>query len=138
MVFSYEISVPTKGFCDIQDITSNVEKAVKLSGISNGIVCVFVNGSTAGITTCEYEPGLVRDLKNAFERLIPQDGEYHHNMAWGDGNGFSHVRASFLGPSMSISLQDGKLSLGMWQQIVLADFDNRPRKRSVVIQIVGE
>ncbi len=138
MVFSYEIAISTKGYCDIHDITTSVEKAVTLSGISNGIVCVFVNGSTAGITTCEYEPGLVRDLRDAFDRIVPQEGEYHHNMAWGDGNGFSHVRASLLGPSLSIPLQDGKMSLGMWQQIIVIDFDNRPRKRSVVIQIVGE
>ncbi len=138
MVFSYEFSVDTRGFCDIHDITPEVKKAVDISGISNGLVCVFVNGSTAGVTTCEYEPGLVKDLKEAFERLAPQSGEYHHNMAWGDGNGFSHVRASLLGAGMCVPLSGGRLILGMWQQIILVDFDNRKRRREVIVQIVGE
>ena len=138
MVFSYEFSVNTRGFCDVIDITPEVKKAVDVSAVLNGIVCVFINGSTAGITTCEYEPGLIKDLKDVFERLVPESENYHHNMAWGDGNGFSHVRASLLGPSISIPLSDGRLLLGMWQQVVVIDFDNRKRKRTVVVQIIGE
>ena len=138
MVFTYEFAVDTRGFCDIHDITPEVKKAVDISGISSGIVCVFVNGSTAGVTTCEYESGLIKDLKEAFERLVPQDGEYHHNMAWGDGNGFSHIRSSLLGTSMCIPLSGGNLILGMWQQVILIDFDNRHRRREVIVQIVGE
>ncbi len=138
MVFTYQIAVQTKGFCDVHDITPQVNKAIEISGIRNGIVCVFVNGSTAGITTCEYEPGLIQDLKEVFERLVPQDIPYHHNKAWGDGNGFSHVRASLLGPGITVPFSEGRLLLGMWQQIILVDFDNRERKRTVVVQIIGE
>lgn len=136
-VFTYEISVNTKGFCDIHDITPDLARAVEISGITSGLVCAFVNGSTAGITTCEYEPGLIKDLKELFERLVPKDKSYHHDQAWGDGNGFSHVRASLLGPGITIPLKDGRLMLGVWQQVILIDFDNRPRRRNVVIQIVG-
>ncbi len=137
MAFKYEISLSTNGFCDIHDITPEVKRAVEMSGITDGIVCVFVNGSTAAITTCEYEPGLVEDIKEFFARLIPENKDYHHNRAWGDGNGFSHLRASFLGPSLCVPLSQGNIILGMWQQIILIDFDNRPRKRTVVIQVIG-
>ncbi len=138
MVFTYEIAVNTKGYCDIHDITPEVKKAIDVSGISSGIVCVFVNGSTAGITTCEYEPGLIKDLQKLFERIAPQQQDYYHNQAWGDGNGFSHIRASLLGAGITVPFRDKKLLLGIWQQIVLIDFDNRSRKRTVIIQIVGE
>ncbi len=138
MVFTYQISVSTQGFCDIHDITPEVKRAVDMSGISNGIVCAFVNGSTAGITTCEYEPGLIQDIKDLFSRLVPEDRSYHHDKAWGDGNGFSHIRASLLGPGITVPIHDGRLMLGMWQQVILIDFDNRARKRTVVVQVVGE
>jgi len=138
VVFTYQIEIQTNGFCDIHDITSRVNKAIEVSGIGSGLVCVFVNGSTAGITTCEYESGLVQDLKDLFEKIIPRDKPYHHDKAWGDGNGFSHVRSSLLGPGITIPFSEGRLLLGMWQQVILIDFDNRPRKRTVIVQVIGE
>ena len=138
MVFTYQIEVQTNGFCDVHDITSQVNKAIEVSGINSGLVCVFVNGSTAGITTCEYESGLVQDLKDLFDKIVPRNKPYHHDKAWGDGNGFSHIRASLLGPGITIPFSEGRILLGMWQQVILVDFDNRPRRRTVVVQVVGE
>ena len=106
--------------------------------MKSGILTVFVPGATAGVTTIEYEPGLVHDLKEAFEKIAPRRGEYMHNARWGDGNGFSHVRASFLGPALTVPFGDKGLTLGTWQQIVLVDFDNRPRTREVIFQFIGE
>jgi len=131
-------TIQTKGNCDISDITSEVTEKVHESGISNGTVTLFITGSTAGITTIEYEPGLVSDFKNMWDRLIPQNIPYEHNKAWGDGNGHSHVRASMLGASLTIPFVDKSLTLGIWQQIVFVDFDNRPRSRKIVLQIMGE
>jgi len=131
-------TIQTKGNCDISDITSEVTEKVHESGISNGTVTLFITGSTAGITTIEYEPGLVSDFKNMWDRLIPQNIPYEHNKAWGDGNGHSHVRASMLGASLTIPFVDKSLTLGTWQQIVFVDFDNRPRSRKIVLQIMGE
>lgn len=124
--------------CDVHDITPQVDKILRSAGLDSGIICVFVPGSTAGITSIEYEPGVVNDLKKAIERLAPSDMAYDHDARWGDGNGFSHVRASLIGASFSIPFSGKKMLLGTWQQVVLVDFDNRPRRREVVVQIHGE
>ncbi len=138
MVISKRIGFHTKGDCDIIDITPQVEQEVATSDITSGTVTIFVSGSTAGVTTIEYEPGLVSDLKSMWERLIPQNIPYHHDSRWGDGNGFAHTRASLLGASLTVPFNDKKLTLGTWQQLVLVDFDNRPRSRQLVLQILGE
>jgi secondary thiamine-phosphate synthase enzyme len=139
MVVTKEIEVRTKGNCDIIDITAQVAKAVTESGIAAGTATIFNVGSTAGITTTEYEPGLVKhDIKAAFEKLAPRDGQYEHNKTWDDDNGYAHVRASMLGPSLVVPVVGGKLTLGTWQQIVLIDFDTRPRTRRLICQIIGE
>ncbi|MCD5413224.1 MAG: secondary thiamine-phosphate synthase enzyme YjbQ [Dehalococcoidia bacterium] len=138
MVTSERIRVQTGGNCEIVDITDQVSHAVKKSGLRAGTVTVFVSGSTAGVTTVEYEPGLIADLQTAFERLFPQGLDYQHNNRWGDGNGHSHVRASLLGSSMVVPFAEGRPMLGTWQQVVLIDFDNRPRTREVILQIMGE
>ena len=128
----------TKGRNDCVDITETVRQMVSESKIRQGVTTVFVRGSTAGVTTIEYEPGLVQDLRYAVRRLFPENLRYAHHEAAGDENGFSHLRASFIGPSLSIPVIDGRLQLGTWQQIVLIDFDVRPRTRSYVIQLIGE
>ncbi len=128
----------TKGFDDVQDLTEDVQRALTGSGCANGLLTVFVPGSTAGITTIENETGAVADLKNAIERLAPRDIYYQHDARWGDGNGFSHVRAALIGPSLTIPFVKNKLQLGTWQQILLLDFDNQPRVRRILIQILGE
>jgi secondary thiamine-phosphate synthase enzyme len=137
-ILTKEITLQSKGNCDIIDITSQVAKNVKESGVNSGIVALFIVGSTAGITTIEYEPNLLSDLKNMWDRVIPQNIPYEHNKTWGDGNGHSHVRASMLGASLTIPFVNKKLTLGTWQQIVFVDFDNRPRSRKIAIQILGE
>jgi secondary thiamine-phosphate synthase enzyme len=137
-VVTKDITLQSKGNCDIIDITSQVAKNVEESGINSGIVTLFIVGSTAGITTIEYEPNLLSDFKNMWDRVIPQNIPYEHNKTWGDGNGHSHVRASLLGASLTIPFVNKKLTLGTWQQIVFVDFDNRPRSREIVIQIYGE
>lgn len=131
-------TVDSRGHGHIIDITPNVAEAVQSSALSAGVATVFVTGSTAGVTTVEFEPGLVHDLTAAFERLYPKAMEYRHHDTWGDDNGHSHVRASMLGPSLAVPFVDGALTLGTWQQIILVDFDTRPRSRKYVIQIVGE
>ena len=128
----------TKGDTDIIDITSRVDQKLKESGLTQGSVLVFVPGSTGAVTTIEYEPGLVKDMQDALNRLIPRELEYAHNRMWGDGNGHSHVRASMLGPSLIVPFNDGSLMLGTWQQIVFLDLDNRSRSRKVVVRITGE
>lgn len=138
MVKTVSFSLSTRGYCDLKDITSEIGDAVTRSGLQEGIVTVFVPGSTAGITTLEYESGAVEDFKEAVEKWIPSDIPYRHNERWGDGNGFSHVRSAMVGPSLTVPFQGGKPLLGTWQQVVLADFDNRPRKRTVILQILGE
>ncbi len=139
MVKTEKIEVRTRGNCDVVDITGQTAEAVSRSGIRDGIVTVFNVGSTAGITTTEYEPGLVgHDLKAAFERIAPEDAHYEHEQTWNDDNGHAHVRASLLGPSVTIPVVDGALALGTWQQIVLIDFDTRQRARIVICQVVGE
>jgi secondary thiamine-phosphate synthase enzyme len=132
------LSIATRGNGEILDVTGDVAEAVRGSGIENGIATFFVTGSTAAVTTLEFEPGLVHDLKAAFERLYPREMEYRHHQRWGDDNGHSHVRASMLGPSLVVPVIEGELSLGTWQQIVLVDFDTRPRQREVVVQLAGE
>lgn len=138
MIVSKRIKLQTQGNCDIVDITNMVAQAVKESDIEDGTVTVFVTHSTCGITTVEYESGLVSDLKAAFERLVPVGIGYRHNELWEDGNGYSHVRASLLGASLVIPFAEEKLMLGTWQQVVLIDFDNRPRTREVILQVAGE
>jgi len=131
-------SFDSRGDGHILDITSSVAEAVRASESSQGVATVFVPGSTAGVTTIEYEPGLVHDLSSAFERLYPRAMEYRHHATWGDDNGHSHVRASMLGASLAVPFVDDELTLGTWQQIILVDFDTRPRSRELVIQIIGE
>jgi len=138
MVVTGEISLRTQGNGDTLDITAKVEKFILDSKLTNGIVTVFVNGSTAGVTTIEFEPGVVGDFNKLWERLAPKNITYDHNEKWGDGNGYAHVRASLLGASLTIPFIDRKMALGTWQQIILVDFDNRPRQRTVVVQVMGE
>jgi secondary thiamine-phosphate synthase enzyme len=136
-VYSGKINLRTSGEVDIIDITSKVSAHVKKSRIKDGIVCVFVPGATGAVTTIEYEDGLLQDFPDALERLIPKNIKYEHHLRWRDGNGHSHVRASFLGPSLSVPLNSGELVLGTWQQIVFVELDNHSRQRDLLVQIVG-
>ncbi len=138
MVVTKRISLETRGNGDTQDITREVARAVGESGVTSGVVTLFCSGSTSALTTIEFEPGAVADLQQVFDETVPRDRYYRHNERWGDGNGHSHVRASLLGPSLSVPFVDGVLTLGTWQQIVHIDFDVRPRRRDVIAQIVGE
>lgn len=138
MVYTGKIKLTTQGFSDVHDITSEVAGVLAGSGVTEGIVCVFCKGSTGAITTIEYEPGVVEDLKRAIEKIAPQDDHYDHNERWGDGNGFSHVRAALLKPSVTVPVSGGEMALGTWQQLVFIDFDNRPRSRELIAQVVGE
>jgi secondary thiamine-phosphate synthase enzyme len=132
------IQVSTQGYCDVVDITGKVESALAANRLTDGTITVFVPGSTAGLTTIEYESGCVQDLKQAFERIAPMGAHYEHNARWGDGNGFAHVRAALLGASLHIPFAGKRLLTGTWQQIVLVDFDNRSRRREVILQFVGD
>ena len=138
MVITKKISLESKGNCDIIDITPQVQKQLDETGLKDGTVTLFISGSTAGLTTIEFEPGLISDFKDMWERIAPQDITYEHNRAWGDGNGHSHVRASLLGASLVVPFSDKRLALGTWQQIVVVDFDNRARSRQIVVQVMGE
>ena len=138
MIITKRISFRTKGNCDIIDITGDVTGELSGCELTVGTATIFVAGSTAGLSTIEYEPGLVVDLKNAWQRLVPTNISYEHDSRWGDGNGFAHIRASLLGSSLVVPFQDKHLLLGTWQQIVLVDFDNRPRSRQVILQFMGE
>jgi secondary thiamine-phosphate synthase enzyme len=138
MIRTEHIELRTAGNCDVIDITDRVEGIVHQTGLQAGLVTVFVPGSTAALTTIEYEPGLVQDIKEMFGRLIPSNRTYQHDARWGDDNGHAHVRAALLGPSLTIPLEAGRLTLGAWQQIVLIDMDNRPRARDLIVQIMGE
>ncbi len=138
MVVTKKISLQSKGHCDIIDITPQVEQQVAETNINSGIVTIFVSGSTAGITTIEFESGLLSDLQNMWERIFPKNIPYDHDRRWGDGNGYSHVRAALLGASLVVPFSVKRLTLGTWQQIVLVDFDNRPRSRQLILQIMGE
>ena len=137
-VITESVSYSTKGFADIVNITDDVRNFIKKRGIKEGNVTVFIPGSTGGITTIEYEPGLLQDLPEFFEKIIPSNTSYHHDKTWGDGNGFSHLRSALIGPSISVPVTGGNLTLGTWQQIILIDFDNRNRNRNVIFQVIGE
>jgi len=138
VVESTTIRLQTKGHCDITDITRQVAQAVAESRVESGLATIFLAGSTAAITTIEAEGGLLSDFQAMWDRLVPRGIEYRHDRAWGEGNGYSHVRASLLGPSLTVPFTNKRLSLGTWQQIVLVDFDNRPRSRELVVQIMGD
>jgi secondary thiamine-phosphate synthase enzyme len=138
MVITRKISLQTKGNCEIIDITPQVAEQLAGAEITDGTVTLFITGSTAGITTMEYEPGLLSDFQGMWARNVPQNINYQHDRAWGEGNGYSHVRASLLGASLVVPFNNKSLALGTWQQIVLVDFDNRPRSRQIWLQIMGE
>jgi secondary thiamine-phosphate synthase enzyme len=137
-VVSASISLSMQGNTDIRDISNKVSLTVSASKLHDGIVTIFCPSSTSGLTTIEYEPGCVADLRRMFEELIPSDRPYQHDDTWGDANGFSHMRAALLKASLTIPFVNGKLTLGTWQQIIYVDFDNRPRQRELVLQIIGE
>jgi secondary thiamine-phosphate synthase enzyme len=136
-ILTEKIQRKTRGNGDLQDITQDVVELLRRSRMQEGNITLFVVGSTAALTTFEYEPGLIKDLQEFYDRLAPINKPYHHDQTWGDANGFSHVRASFTGPSLVVPFEQGHLDLGTWQQVVLAEFDNRPRERTVVVQIMG-
>lgn len=138
MVHSDTISLAANGFTDIIDITGQVDEIASAAGIINGLVTVFCPGSTGTITTIEFESGVISDLKQAIERIVPQYTYYDHDRRWGDGNGFSHVRAAIMKPSIGIPIINGKMALGTWQQIVFIDFDNKDRDRDILVQVIGE
>ncbi len=138
MVHTGIIRLSTRGHTDMHDLTQEVARIVRESGIRDGIVTVFSPSSTSGITTIEFESGALADLKRLFDEIAPEDREYRHNLRWGDGNGYAHVRAALLGPSLSVPVSEGQLQLGTWQQITFIDFDNRPRQRRIIVQVVGE
>lgn len=138
IAFTGKIKLDSNGELDVHDITGPVADIVRRAGIREGQVTVFVPGSTAAVTTIEYESGAVSDLKAAIERIAPRNMEYDHDKRWGDGNGYSHVRAALLGPDLHFPVIDGTLALGTWQQIVLVDCDNRPRRRELVVSVIGD
>ena len=138
MLHAESFTVPTKGFSDIKDITAAVRRIVDKSQITGGLVNVFAVGSTASISTIEYEPALVADMQNQLEKFASKTMHSRHSQTWGDDNGFSHIRATFMGPSLTVPFSHGALVLGTWQQIVVIDHDNRPRKRTVFVQVIGE
>ena len=138
MVVTQEFHLSCKGYCDIHNITAPVAEAIRASGLKEGIALVFTPSATSAITTVEYEGGMLADFEAFFERIASQAWEYKHNERWHDGNGFSHVRAALLGPSVSVPFTNGKPILGTWQEIAFLDFDNRHRERRIVVQMVGE
>jgi secondary thiamine-phosphate synthase enzyme len=137
-IINETIRLNTRGSPDLINITEKISDLLKSCGLKQGNLTVFVIGSTAAITTFEYEPGLIQDMQDLYEKIIPSDRHYSHDDTWGDANGYSHVRAALQGPSLTIPFEDGKVLLGTWQQVVLAEFDNRPRQRQIVVQIMGE
>ena len=138
MVHTEELQIETKGFCDIVNITDPMHETIEKSGFHHGSITAFCPGATGGITTIEYEPGLLKDLPELFEKLIPSDRSYHHDDTWHDGNGFSHLRSALVGPEVTVPFIGGKMTLGTWQQVVFLDFDNRPRQRKLVLHVMGE
>jgi secondary thiamine-phosphate synthase enzyme len=134
---TYSIHKSTRGKCDIVDITDEVQSLIKKNNFDEGNVLIFAGGSTAGVTTIEYEPGLLKDYPNFFEKIIPSNLNYEHDNTWHDGNGHSHVRAAIQGASLTVPFSNGRLMLGTWQQIVFVDFDNRSRKREIIVQLLG-
>ncbi len=137
-VKTLSFSIETRGFNDIIDITQNVQSLVDESGLTEGSALVFVSGSTAGITTIEFEPGLLKDYPEFFERLVPSNKNYHHDNTWHDGNGYAHIRAALQGGAFTVPFSGSRLLLGTWQQIIVLDFDNRPRSRNIIVQITGQ
>jgi secondary thiamine-phosphate synthase enzyme len=137
-IMTQQFVVSSRGKSEVLDLTKGVTGILSLSGLREGLATVFVSGSTASITTTEFEPGLRRDIPEILERLAPEGGRYHHDETWHDGNGHSHVRAAVMGPSISIPFAEGELLLGTWQQIVLVDHDNRPRQRTIIVQLMGK
>lgn len=133
----YRFTISTKGRGDFVDITGRVEEMVVQSGVKEGIALVFVKGSTAAVTAMEYESGLTEDIKEALEKIAPEDADYRHHKRWGDRNGAAHIRSAIIGPDLLVPIERGSLALGTWQQIVLIDFDERPRQREVIINIQG-
>ena len=138
MVVTRDLQVRTSGHYDVQDITQEVAQAVRQSGLAAGTVTVFCPGSTGGLTTIEYESGVIADLEQVLDEVVPPDRPYRHHQRWGDDNGHSHVRAALVGPSLTVPFVDGSLTLGTWQQIVFCDFDTRSRSRRLVVQIIGQ
>jgi len=136
-VFAGELEIASKGELDMQDISAELESLIDDSGMLQGIVNVFVPGATGALTTMEYEPGVVEDLREAIKRMAPSELEYQHHLKWKDGNGQSHVRAALIGPSVTVPLRDGHIPSGTWQQVVFIEFDVRPRKRKLLVQIIG-
>jgi secondary thiamine-phosphate synthase enzyme len=132
------IFISTKGNNDIIDITSQVKDIIQSCGLKDGQVTIFCPSSTSGVTTIEYEPGVLHDLQNIFDEIAPRDRQYLHDEAWHDGNGHSHIRAALLKPSLTVPVSGGRMTLGTWQQIVFIDFDNRPRKREIIVQALGD
>lgn len=137
-VKTYDFQLGTKGFGDMIDVTERVQEFVKKSRLSEGAATVFIPGSTAGVTTVEYESGLIADVQAAFDRIVPEGLTYAHNERWGDGNGFSHVRSALLKTSLTVPFTNSSLMLGRWQQIAIVDFDNGSRQRRVIVQVMGE
>lgn len=137
-VITQDLRIETNGDTDLIDITGEVARGVSDSGLSSGTVTVFIPGSTAGVTTIEYEGGAIKDFQEAIERIAPKNIGYHHDARWGDGNGYSHVRAALQGASLTVPFASSRLMLGTWQQIIVVDFDNRPRSREIILQIIGE
>ena len=137
-IVNVRIEVETKGDGDLIDLTAEVARILEGTKLGIGGVTVFVVGSTAAVTTFEYEPGMVRDMRELYAKLVPRNRRYAHDETWGDANGFSHLRAALQGPSLTVPFEGGKLLLGTWQQVVLAEFDNRPRRRQVVVHVMGE
>lgn len=138
MVMTQQVEFRTRGNGHVLDLTGDIRRRLQESGLQNGIVTVFTPSSTSGLTTLEFESGAVHDLGAMFDRVVPPDIDYRHNLRWGDGNGHSHVRHALLGPSLTVPFVDGRLTLGTWQQIIFVDFDNRARSRTVLVQIMGE
>ena len=137
-IINEKITLKTKGNPDLLNITEKIEEILNASELKKGIITAFVVGSTAAITTFEYEPGLIKDVRDLFDKLIPENKHYQHDETWGDANGFSHLRAALQGPSLTIPFEGGRMLLGTWQQVVLAEFDNQPRQRHVIVQVIGE
>lgn len=138
VVCTEQLSVRTKGYTDIINITPGVKKFVEDNNLVEGQVLVFINGSTAAISTIEYEPGLLQDIPETLDKIAPMNTRYHHDDTWHDGNGYAHVRSTLMGSSFTVPVVEGKLILGTWQQIILLDFDNGPRNRNITLQFIGE
>jgi secondary thiamine-phosphate synthase enzyme len=138
MIQTSHIALSTRGDADMHDLTTEVKKIIEKIGLQKGVVTLFTPSSTSALTTIEFESGALQDLRRALDQIAPPDADYKHNLRWGDYNGHAHLRAALLGPSLSIPVVDGRLCLGTWQQILFIDFDNRPRNRQLVVQIIGE